>query len=146
MRIAIGADHRGYQYKEKLKEHLITEEYTVTDCGTFSEDMVDYPEFTKRVADSVASGESEFGIMLCGSGIGVSIMANKIKGIRAALVMNEEMSVMARHHNNANMICLGSDFMDYETAEKCSDIFLKSEFEGGRHLRRIEQIHTLTGL
>lgn len=144
MKIAIGSDHRGFGLKEKLKEYLKKKNNTVIDFGTDSEASVDYPDFSKKVGESVSKGESEFGISICGSGIGVSIAANKVKGIRAVNATNKEMAEMSRRHNNANVICFGSDFIDFDTAVKFWEIFSSTEFEGGeRHDRRINKINNI---
>ncbi len=141
--IAIGSDHRGYKYKEKVKEYLRSHNYEVKDFGTDSVESVDYPDYAKKAADSVVSGESEMGVLICGTGIGVSIAANKIKGIRAANVTSEKMAEMSREHNNANIICFGGDIVDIDTVIRCIDIFLKTEFGGGRHIQRVEKIKML---
>jgi ribose 5-phosphate isomerase B len=141
--IAIGSDHRGYNYKEQIKNHLLSNNYIVKDFGTDSTESVDYPDYAKKVADSVISGDSEMGVLICGTGIGVSIAANKIKGIRAANVTSEKMVEMSREHNNANVICFGGDIMDIGTVIKCLEIFLQREFGGGRHIQRVAKIKAL---
>jgi ribose 5-phosphate isomerase B len=141
--IAIGADHRGYKSKELIKKFLTSEGYEVKDFGTNSTESVDYPDFAKKVAESVSSGESEFGILMCSNGIGVSIAANKVKGIRAANVFSEKMAEMSRRHNKANVICFGGETVDIDVIKKSLLIFLKTEFEGGRHKRRIDKIEIL---
>lgn len=141
--IAIGADHRGYKYKELVKEFLTSEGYEVKDFGTDSSESVDYPDFARKVADSVSRGESEFGVLLCSNGIGVSIAANKVDGIRAANVFSENMAEMSRKHNKANVICFGGETIDIDVIKKCLLIFLNTEFEGGRHKRRVEKIKEL---
>jgi ribose 5-phosphate isomerase B len=146
MKISIAADHRGYKLKEKLKAFLKEKNIEVKDFGTDSEESVDYPFYAKKVAESVAAGESGYGILICGSGIGVDIVANKVKGVRSVNALNTELAAMSRKHNNANVISLASDFIDEETAKEAVDIFLNTEFEGGRHQRRIDQIDELTGL
>jgi len=144
MNIAIGSDHRGFELKEKIREYLKNKNHNVIDEGTFSSESVDYPDFSKKVGESVAKGESQFGIVICGSGIGVSIAANKVKGIRAVNATNNEMAEMSRRHNNANVICFGSDFIDFDTAVKYWEIFSSTEFEGGeRHERRINKINNI---
>ncbi|MDW8075803.1 MAG: ribose 5-phosphate isomerase B [Bacteroidota bacterium] len=144
-RIAIGADHAGYGAKRALAEHLCKAGHYVHDLGTFSEEAVDYPDFAVAVARCVASGEDEFGILLCGSGIGVSIVANKITGIRAANCCTPLMAQLARQHNNANVLCIGARLHPIEELLAIADAFLASTFEGGRHARRVEKIHQLTG-
>lgn len=141
--IAIGADHRGYKSKELIKRFLISEGYKVKDFGTNSSESVDYPDYAKKVSESVSSGESKFGVLLCSNGIGVSISANKVDGIRAANVFSENMAEMSRRHNNANVICFGGETMDINLIKKCLLIFLNTEFDGGRHKRRIQKIKDL---
>ena len=141
--IAIGADHRGYKTKELIKKFLTSEGYEVKDFGTNSSESVDYPDFAKKVAESVSSGESEFGILMCSNGIGVSIAANKVKGIRAANVFSEKMAEMSRRHNKANVICFGGETVDIDVIKKSLIIFLKTDFEGGRHKRRVDKIEIL---
>jgi ribose 5-phosphate isomerase B len=140
MKISIGADHRGFKLKEKIKDHLQKKEIEVKDFGTDSEESVDYPYYSWKVAESVANGESEYGILICGSGIGVDIAANKFKGIRSVNALNIKLAEMSRKHNNANVLSLASDFLSEEEAANIVDTFLNTEFEGGRHQRRIEQI------
>ncbi len=138
--IIIGSDHAGYKLKELIKNYLneIGEKYV--DVGTDSEESCDYPIFAEKAAKKVLSTENTKGILVCGSGIGVSIAANKIKGIRAALCMNSELAEMSRRHNDANILCLGARYIDFETAKKIIKIFLSTEFEGGRHERRVQEI------
>jgi ribose 5-phosphate isomerase B len=140
MKIAVGSDHAGYDAKNAVVDWLLAHGYEVIDKGTFSPDSVDYPDFAKAVAQSVAQGEAEQGILLCGSGVGVSIVANKIKGIRAALVFNEEIAHLAREHNNANVMCLPARFLTAEQLERCLMNWFQAQFEGGRHARRVEKI------
>lgn len=144
MVISIGSDHRGFELKERIKEYLVKKKLKVIDFGTDSNASVDYPDFSKKVGESVAKGDSKFGIAICGSGIGVSIAANKVKGIRAVNATNEDMAEMSRKHNNANVICFGADFIDFDTAVKYWEIFVNTDFEGGeRHNRRIEKINNI---
>lgn len=138
--IAIGSDHGGYSLKEAIGLHLKSEGVEYKDFGTYSEESVDYPRFAVAVAKSVSSGESKTGILCCGTGIGVSIAANKIRGIRAALCFDENYAELARKHNNANILCLGGRVMDSQKAVKLVDIFLKTPFDGERHEKRISQI------
>lgn len=145
-KIAIGADHRGFKFKELIKKYLTDKGHEVTDFGTDSEESVDYPLFAARVAKDVADGKSASGILVCGSGIGVCITANKIKGIRSAVAYEPKLAEMCRRHNNANVLCIASDFTTEEETYICVDTFLNTEFEGGRHERRIEEITDLTGL
>jgi ribose 5-phosphate isomerase B len=144
MIISIGSDHRGFELKERIKEYLIKKNNKVLDFGTDSNASVDYPDFAKKAGISVAKGESKFGIAICGSGIGVSIAANKVKGVRAVNVTNKDMAEMSRKHNNANVFCLGADFVDFDTAVRYWEIFSGTDFEGGeRHNRRIEKINNI---
>ncbi|MFQ3597754.1 MAG: ribose 5-phosphate isomerase B [Chloroherpetonaceae bacterium] len=140
MKIAVGSDHAGYETKKAVIEWLLQHGYEVLDKGTFSPDSVDYPDFAKAVAHSVAQGESTQGVLLCGSGVGVSIVANKIKGIRAALVFNEEIAHLSREHNNANVMCLPARFLTADQIERCLTNWFQAKFEGGRHVRRVEKI------
>jgi ribose 5-phosphate isomerase B len=144
MIISIGSDHRGFELKERLKEYLTGKNHKVTDYGTDSNASVDYPDFAKKVGESVARGESIFGVAICGSGIGVSIAANKVKGVRAVNATNMDMAEMSRKHNNANVICFGADFIDFDTAVRYWEIFSNTDFEGGeRHNRRIDKINKI---
>lgn len=145
MKIAIGADHRGVKYKQTIKEMLQSEGIEVEDFGTDSEDSVDYPDYAQKVAQEVGKGQADFGVLVCGSGIGVDIVANKVTGARSVNALNEKMAEMSRRHNNANVISLGADLIDLETALNNVKKFINTDFEGGRHQRRVEKIHTLTG-
>lgn len=138
--IAIGSDHAGYEAKEKVKKYLESLGVSFKDFGTHSEKSCDYPLIAKDVALSVKSGESEKGILICGSGIGMSIAANKFSGIRAALCENEEASKLSRSHNDANIVCIGARTTDFEEIKKIVNAFLETSFEAGRHQRRLEQI------
>lgn len=139
-KVAIGADHAGFEYKENLKKWLTDNGYQVKDFGTYSADSADYPDFAHPVADVVEKEESTLGVLICGSANGVAITANKHNGVRAAIAWNEELAELARRHNNANVVCLPARFISYEMAEKITDRFLHSEFEGGRHERRVNKI------
>lgn len=141
--IAIGADHAGYDAKEMLKKYLESKSIEYKDFGTHSKDSCHYPIFAEKVARSVAKHESEKGILVCGSGIGVSIAANKVGGVRAALCYEPELAEMARKHNDANVICFGARFSDTKKMEEMIDIFLKTDFEGGRHGERVKLIDTM---
>lgn len=145
MKIAISADHAGFELKKILIIKLKESGYDVADYGTNSTDSIDYPDYAYAVAKSIAEGDNELGIIICGSGVGVSITANKVKGIRAANCFNIEMASLARQHNNANVICLGARFITPEQATEMVTTFLTTEFEGGRHERRVYKIHDLTG-
>jgi ribose 5-phosphate isomerase B len=140
MKIAIGSDHAGFQYKEKIRELLESLGHNVTDFGTHSEDPVDYPVFIAPVAQAVARGEFERGIVLGGSGNGEAIVANRVKGIRCALCWNEESARLGRQHNNANMLSIGQRMMSLDTALAVVRIWLDTPFEGGRHQKRIDLI------
>ena len=138
MKIAIASDHAGFRLKKIRKEHF--SEYEFIDVGTNSEDSCDYPDYAVLACEKVISGAADFGIVICGTGIGVSIAANKVKGIRAALCFNEFMADMSRRHNDANVLSLGAKVIDDDLAIRITDIWLKSEFEGGRHERRIQKL------
>ncbi len=140
MKIAIGADHAGFELKEQIKTYLIEKGYDVKNFGTDSSDSVDYPLFIRPVAEAVAKGEFERGIVLAGSGNGEAIVANRVKGIRCALCWNFESARLAREHNDANVLSLGARLIDLETAKSIVDIWLTTDFDGGRHERRIRQI------
>jgi ribose 5-phosphate isomerase B len=139
-KVAIGADHAGYEYKENLKHWLLSNGYEVKDFGTNSPESADYPDFAHPVADAVEKSHATIGVLVCGSANGVAITANKHAGIRAAICWNEELASLARHHNNANVVCLPARYISYELAEKITDRFLHEEFEGGRHERRVNKI------
>lgn len=145
MRVAIGADHRGFEMKELLKRRLEKLGYEVEDVGTFSRDSTDYPIYAKRVADLVLNGSVEFGILLCMSGIGMSIAANKIKGIRAAHVSGVQYARLARKHNDANIICLPAAFITDEEAVQFVVEFLTNTYEGGRHEKRLKLVKEFEG-
>jgi ribose 5-phosphate isomerase B len=140
MKIAIGSDHAGFQLKEILRSYLQSKGFIVEDKGTYSEERADYPDFAHAVAVSVEKKENDFGMLICGSGIGVNITANKHKGIRAALCWNEEIAALSRQHNDANVLCLPARFMSDELAKKCTDAFFTASFEGGRHADRVKKI------
>ena len=145
MKIAISADHAGFELKKKIIKALEENGNEVKDFGTYSDESIDYADFAYKAAKSVADKNEDFGIIICGSGVGVSITANKVKGIRAANCFNNEMSALARQHNNANIICLGARFLSESQAIEMVNTFLTTEFEGGRHERRVNKIHDLTG-
>ncbi len=142
MKLALGSDHAGFDKKTKVLAWLQEHGHFVTDFGAYSLESVDYPDYAKKVALEVASGNAEQGVLLCGSGVGVSIVANKIKGIRAALVFNEDVARLARQHNNANVICLPARFMTDDTVFRCLENWFSSSFEGGRHEQRVLKIET----
>jgi ribose 5-phosphate isomerase B len=137
MKVAIGSDHAGFEYKQEIIRFLKEKGYEVKDFGTDSHEPVDYPVLIYPVAEAVASGEYDRGIVLGGSGNGEAIVANRVRGIRCALCLNEDLARLAREHNDANMISLGQRMMSLETALKCVHIFLNTAFEGGRHKKRI---------
>jgi ribose 5-phosphate isomerase B len=138
--IAIASDHAGFDYKEHLRNFLSEKGYTVIDFGTNSNEPVDYPDYVHPLAAEVASGQIEMGILLCGSGNGVCMTANKHRDIRAALCWNNELARLARQHNNANIICLPARFISLEDAKEITLTFLNTQFEGGRHERRVGKI------
>ncbi|KPJ53437.1 hypothetical protein AMJ39_04660 [candidate division TA06 bacterium DG_24] len=140
MRIAIGADHRGYSLKEKVIRALREEGIPVTDFGTESEESCDYPDSAFAVAESVQKGEHERGVLICASGIGHSIAANKVAGIRAALCLDMKIARLSRQHNDANVLVLAADFTDHDQAVMMVKEWLSTSFDGGRHQRRIEKI------
>lgn len=139
MKIAIASDHAGYELKEYIKANLSEE---IEDFGTKSLESVDYPDFAFPAARSVAEGQNTLGILICGSGVGVSISANKVKGIRAANVFNPEMAMLSRQHNNANILTIAARFIPKETALEMVKTFISTEFEAGRHQLRLDKIHT----
>jgi ribose 5-phosphate isomerase B len=139
--IAVGSDHAGYELKNQLIEHLKNRGYEVKDYGTYSEASCDYPDYAKQVANAVAGGEAEQGLLVCGTGIGMSMVANKVKGIRAAVLSDEFSAEATRSHNDANILCLGARVVDYAKAEKLLDIFLDTPFSAEeKHIRRIGKI------
>ena len=144
MRVFVGSDHAGFAFKQPIVEHLVAEGYDVTDVGTDSEESVDYPDYAAKVARAVRDGEADLGVLVCGTGIGMAIAANKVHGVRAANVDNVEFARMARLHNNANVVAVpGRGFVDLETAEAIVDTFLTTDFEGGRHQRRVEKMDAI---
>ncbi len=138
--IAIGADHAGFEHKEQLKQFLLNLQFNVQDFGTYSLDSVDYPDFTHPVALAVEEKEAAFGILICGSANGVAITANKHATIRAAICWINEIAVLARKHNDANIICIPARFVETAEAEKMITTFMSTAFEGGRHLNRVNKI------
>ena len=140
MKIAIGNDHAGPDYKNAILEMLHKNGHQVTNYGTDSTESVDYPDFAHPVATAVENGESEFGILLCGSANGVAMTANKHEGIRAAICWNEELAELARSHNNANVLCIPARYVSAELAKDITTKFLNTHFEGGRHNNRVQKI------
>lgn len=140
IKVAIGSDHGGFELKEKIVDYLKRNKIEFEDFGTFSNESCDYPVFAKKVASEVASGNFNKGILICGTGIGVSIVANKVKGIRAALCFDTFCAQMSREHNNANVLCLGQRVLQQDLALEIVDVWFHSEFEGGRHEKRVGMI------
>jgi len=143
MRISIGSDHAGFELKEKLEAHLRAMGHDVSDVGTHNDDSVDYPDLAAAVGTAVAKGEAERGVLVCGSGVGVAIAANKVDGVRAANVYDPEMAKMSRLHNDANVVTMGGRYLPEEVARDIVDTFLDTAFEGGRHQRRVDKITAL---
>ncbi len=143
LKIALGADHAGYEYKDKLIAYLLENGYECVDCGTNGPESVDYPEYASKVCELVRANNCNFGILVCGTGIGMSIAANKHRGIRAALCNEPESTAMTRHHNNSNVLCLGARMISFERALELTNVFLSTEFDGGRHERRVEMLDKL---
>lgn len=140
MKIAIGNDHSGVDYKNELVQYLKEKDIEVINVGTDEKNSVDYPDIAKEVSKLILEKKADFGVLICGTGIGISIAANKIKGIRAALVNNEICARLSREHNNANIIVFGARVTGIELAKSCLDSFLSSNFDGGRHSLRVEKI------
>lgn len=145
MKIAIGSDHAGFEYKKKIIDWLKEHDYQVLDFGAFSAESVDYPDYAYPTAEAVSAGIAHYGILICGTGVGMSITANKLEGVRAALCCSPEVAKLSREHNNANILALGARIVSIEKAYEIVEEFLEGEFEGGRHMIRIEKIHSLTG-
>jgi ribose 5-phosphate isomerase B len=141
--IVIGSDHGGLELKEVIKAALISRGMDVNDCGTDNGESVDYPDFAEKVASTVSHSEADRGILICGTGIGMSIVANKFPGVRAALVTDEFMAQMAKEHNNANILVLGGRVLAAEMAVKMVNTWLDAAYEGGRHQRRLDKISQL---
>ena len=141
MKIAIASDHGGYQLKEEVKKYLEDRGIEILDLGTNSEESVDYPEYGHACREAVASGKADRGIVCCGTGIGISIAANKVKGVRCALCTDVNMAVMTRKHNDANMLAMGGRTTDTKTALEITAAWLDTEFEGGRHQRRVDMLN-----
>lgn len=143
MKIAIGCDHGGLEHKNAISKHLKERGFEVTDFGIYEQVSVDYPEIAVKVAGSVASKENELGILVCGTGIGMSLAANKVKGIRAAVLSDHFSAKYTRLHNDANILCLGGRVIGIGTALELVDIFVDTKFEGGRHQKRVDMITAL---
>jgi ribose 5-phosphate isomerase B len=146
VKIALGADHAGYLLKETIKNWLSAQKIKFTDFGAFKIESCHYPEYGYKVSNAVAAGECNLGILVCGAGIGMSIAANKVKGIRAALAHNIETAQMSRLHNDANVLCLGGRLLEEKDALEIVETWLNTSFEGGRHQERLNLIAQLTGL
>lgn len=140
MKIAIGNDHVAVEMKNHIKKYLEAKGHTVVDYGTENSDRADYPIYGKRVADAIAGGECELGVLICGTGIGISLAANKVKGIRAAVCSEPYSAALTRRHNNANIIAFGARVVGIAMAESIVDAFFDAEFEGGRHANRVDMI------
>ena len=140
MKIAIGADHAGYELKEKVRRWLVQHGIEVDDRGTNSSESVDYPDYARAVAEEVSRKDADFGILVCGSGIGMAIVANKVPGVRAANVSSEQEAELSRAHNDANVLTLGARLMDEHNAFQILDVWLSTPFAGGRHQRRVDKI------
>ena len=140
MKISLGCDHGAFTLKEHIKDYLTQKGHEVVDCGTYSADSCDYPVFAQAAAQRVSSGECERGIVMCTTGIGISISANKVKGVRCALCSEPYSAEMTRRHNDANMLAMGAGLIGQNMADRIVDTFLSTEFEGGRHQRRVDKL------
>ena len=140
MKIAVASDHGGFKLKEEVKAHLLERGLEVLDLGTHNEDSVDYPAYGKACGEAVVSGQAEVGIVVCGTGIGISIAANKVKGVRCGLCTSVEMGTLTKQHNNANVLALGGRTTETGLAMQIVDAWLDTEFEGGRHQRRVDML------
>lgn len=140
MKIAIGCDHGGFELKEAVRGYLEERQIPYEDFGAYNTDSVDYAPIAAKAARAVAAGQADFGVLVCSTGIGISMAANKVKGIRAALCTNEFCAEMTRRHNNSNILCMGGKVVDTATGVKLAEIFLHTGFDGDRHQRRIDQI------
>ena len=145
MKVVIGCDHGGFELKEVLSAHLKDKGFDVIDVGTYDTYSVDYPDIAQKACEEVTSGRCEWGVLICGTGIGISIAANKVNGIRCALVSNEYSAEMTKRHNNANMVAFGGRVTGPDLAKHILDAYVGAEFEGGRHEKRIEKISALEG-
>jgi len=141
MKIAVAADHGGFKLKNTIKKYLISNKFDVKDLGTYSEDSVDYPDYGFKAGECIAAGKCDRAIIVCGTGIGVAIAANKIPGARAALCHSVEYARLSREHNDANILALGGRFLDENTALEIVQVWLSTEFEGGRHQRRVDKLN-----
>ena len=140
MKVALGSDHAGFEAKEGLKRTLAELDHETVDLGCQGPESVDYPDFGRAVAEAVARGDAQWGVLVCGTGIGMSMTANKVAGVRAALCCNEYAAEMARRHNDANVLCMGARLMAVAAMARCLSVFLETPFEGGKHARRVGKI------
>lgn len=140
MKISMASDHGGLELKNAIKEYLQQNGHCVVDFGTYTCESCDYPDFVRPAAEAVAKGECQRGVVVCTTGIGASIVANKVKGVRCALCLNDDMATMTRRHNDANVIALGQKYVDVETAKRIVDAFCNTPFDGGRHQNRVDKI------
>lgn len=140
MKVAVASDHAGFKYKELVKQYLHELGHEAVDYGAYSEERSDYPDFAHKAANGILNGDAERGVFVCGSGIGISIAANRHKGIRAVNAVTEEMAKLSREHNDTNVLTLGERLVDWDTAKKIIDAFFATQFEGGRHQSRVEKI------
>lgn len=138
--VALAADHAGFELKNLLRDELKSQGYDILDLGTNSSDSVDYPDFGRKLGEAVAGGKAKYGVVVCGSGIGISIAANRIPGCRAALCTDSLMARLSRQHNDANVLALGARLIGPDTAKDCLKAFLATDFEGGRHQRRVDKL------
>lgn len=145
MKVVVGSDHGGFELKEVLSAHLKEKGFDVCDVGAYDTNSVDYPDIAEKACDKIVSGECEWGILVCGTGIGISMAANKVKGIRCALVSNEYSAEMTKRHNNANVLAFGGRVTGPDLAKNILDAYINAEFEGGRHQKRIDKISALEG-
>ena len=143
MKIAMAADHGGYELKNILRDYLTEKGHDIIDLGTNSPDSVDYPDYAKLCCDEVVGKNAQFGILVCGTGVGISIAANKVKGIRCGLCPSKEIAALVKQHNNANVIALGGRFTCPEDAKDIVDAYMNAQFEGGRHMGRIDKMMAL---
>jgi ribose 5-phosphate isomerase B len=143
MKIVIGSDHAGYNLKEAIKDFLDKKGISVLDVGTDSDQSCDYPDYATKAVEKFYDEDADLGILICGTGVGMSITANKFKGIRAALVYNEDIAILSRKHNHANFLCLGARFIDTQKALRLVEKWISTEPEAGRHLRRVDKIRSL---
>ncbi|MGL5096289.1 MAG: ribose 5-phosphate isomerase B [Planctomycetia bacterium] len=143
MKVALGSDHRGVHIKRRIANFLRERHHEVLDFGTDSEDSVDYPDFAAKVSEAVSRGDADRGVLICGTGIGMCIAANKIAGVLAACVHDDVTAELSRSHNNSNVLCLSADLLGERSIDQIVDIWMKTKFEGGRHARRVEKIAVL---